>query len=77
MKCYLFAEASGYKANISKSTLMGVNIAHEDKDAVTAFLTAPWKTRVEYLGLKLPDQMDVDTLIDLNLLPVMNMIGRS
>lgn len=64
----LFAWASGYKINSSKSTLIGLNKTLEIKAEVAIVTVAPWSSWVKYLGIKLTDIMDPTSLLDLNLI---------
>lgn len=68
----LFAQSSGYKVNISKSVLMGLNITSETRAEGAAVTAAPWSSCIRYLGIRLSASMDPTSLIDLNLKPIIN-----
>lgn len=51
----LLAHSSGYKVNVSKSILLGLNITRTVKEEIKEITTAHWKTSVRYLGLKLSE----------------------
>lgn len=70
----LFARFSGYKVNMSKSLIMGLNITSEIKESVTAVTLFPWGSHVKYLEVILIDSLDLATLIDLNLRPIINVV---
>lgn len=65
-----FAQVSGYKINISKSLLMGVNIPLESKIRITTIVAPPWNSCIKYLGIQLTDTMHPASLLDLNFTPI-------
>lgn len=61
---------SGYKVNVSKLIIMGLNITAEVWEQIKRIIPTPWKSMVKYLGLTLIALMDKTALIDLNITPI-------
>lgn len=72
----LFGLVSRYRINASKSLIIGLNVPAEIKDQVGVTVTAPWGTRVKYLGVWLTDSLDSSELLDLNFVPVLKSVQQ-
>lgn len=60
-----FREVSGYRINDSKFVLTALNVGQRERD-----LTAPWKLQVRYFEVKITSTLATDTLIALNINPL-------
>lgn len=72
---YLFkAHGDKIRASARNKLTEGIYIYKmEDKEGIIASTTAPWKKCLKYLRIKIKVRIDLISLIDLNLLPIMNL----
>lgn len=68
----LFAHSSGYKVNISKSIFMGLTIAKMVEEGIKGIITAPCRTSVKYIRIRLSDPLDSASLLGQNLIAILN-----
>lgn len=67
---YWFGSVSGCKVNEMKSVIVGMNRVKEMKDQISSFDSTLWQRTVKYLGATITVALNNETLIGLNLTPL-------
>lgn len=71
-----FAQVSGYRINQAKSTIFGINVKPNIKEAIQKFDLTPWSKKVRYLEIYITlPQTDLG-LKQQNLYPLLHQFGR-
>lgn len=72
-----YGEVTGYKINETKSVLIVLNIGQETKEQIIKVIRAPWRSQVKYLGIKITEPLELNTLIALNVNPVVHQVQQN